>query len=491
MNAAVELVERNLAHPARVAFVDKDGEHTFRELAHRSRQFARALQAWGIGQGDRLLLVLDDTFAFPVCFLGALQAGVVAVPLSTLLNSDEYAFIAADSEATAVVASRNHVDRMPAGLISCTVDAQIDGWLDLNSELSRRSEAPIEAIGSNDDTAFWLYTSGTTGKPKGVLHTHADILATADTYGRSILDLNESDVVFSASKLFFAYGLGNSLTFPLSVGATAVLLDGPPHAEAVLSVLDEHRPTVFFGVPTLYAMLLNTASLPQGHRLRMCVSAGEALPEVIFRRWKDATGVEILDGIGSTEMLHIFISNRSGDVQPGTSGFPVPGYRVRLLNEHGTEVAEEEMGDLYVAGPSRTSGYWKRPEIDGDTFDGEWMRSGDKYRRTRSGAFVHCGRSDDLLKVGGMYVSPMEVENALLEHPAVAEAAVVGQADDDDLIKPKAFVVKSAGSDVEAQTLIDHVRGKLAAYKRPRWIEFVDQLPKTATGKIQRFRLRS
>jgi benzoate-CoA ligase family protein len=490
VNVGRELVERSLTHPGRVAFIDSTGRHTYEELARRSRQFARSLHARGIGPGERLLLVLDDTFAFPVCFLGALQAGVVAVPLSTLLTADNYAFIAADSEATGMVASPNHVERLPAGLTSYCVEAKTNGWLALYDALDRHSGEHVEAIGSDDDTAFWLYTSGTTGKPKGVMHSHADVLATADTYGKSILNLKEDDVVFSAAKFFFAYGLGNSLTFPLSVGATVVLLDGPPQPQEVLALLDEHRPTVFFGVPTLYAMLLNAGCVPRDHRLRLCISAGEALPEAIFRRWKEATGVEILDGIGSTEMLHIFMSNRSGDVQPGTSGFPVPGYRVRLLDEDGGEVADGDMGDLYVAGPSRTSGYWKRPEIDRSTFHGEWMRSGDKYRRTESGAFAYCGRSDDLLKVGGVYVSPMEVENALLEHPTVAEAAVVGQADADDLIKPKAFVVVSAGSDVAAQTLIDHVAGRLVPYKRPRWIEFVDELPKTATGKIQRFKLR-
>lgn len=487
----MELLQANLEgdRGERIAYIDRDGSHSYGSLAERSRQFARLLKITGIEPGERLLLALEDTVAFPICFLGALQAGVVAVPLNTMLTADDFAFIAEDSGAVAVVASAGLIDNMPTGLIQYGVGGDTGEWPDLYAVMSDQPVTAVQPVNGGGDIAFWLYTSGTTGKPKGVMHSHANLLATAELYGKGVLGLKNTDVVYSGAKLFFAYGLGNSLTFPMSVGAATVLLDTMPRPETVLGILNMHRPTVFFGVPTLYARLLNSGNVPGDHRLRLCVSAGEALPETILRRWQEATNVAILDGIGSTEMLHIYISNRTGDVRPGTSGKPVTGYQVKLLDEAGKPVPDGDMGDLYVTGPSRTAGYWNRPQLNQATFDGPWMRTGDKYLRDQSGAYAYCGRSDDLLKVGGIYVSPMEVENALLEHEAVAEAAVVGRADEDELIKPKAFVVADA-TELDEQTLIDHVAARLAVYKRPRWIEFVNELPKTATGKIQRFKLR-
>lgn len=490
-NAAIELLIANLDgdRGERIAYIDKDGYHTYRSLADHSFQFAHLLHETGIKPGERLLLALEDTVAFPICFLGALQAGVVAVPLNTLLTAADYQFIAEDSGAVAIVASPSLIDRMPAGLVQFGVTSDTAGWRDLDTEIAIQPATAVDPVSGGDDTAFWLYTSGTTGKPKGVMHSHNNMLATAELYGRPILGLNENDVVYSAAKLFFAYGLGNALTFPLSVGATVLLLDTLPKPESVNALLTEKQPTVFFGVPTLYARLLNTGNAPSDHRMRLCVSAGEALPEAILQRWRETTGVAILDGIGSTEMLHIYISNRIDDVRPGTSGTPVDGYQVKILDESGDEAAAGDLGDLYVAGPSRTTGYWNRPELNQATFDGPWMRTGDKYLCNESGAYVYCGRSDDLLKVGGIYVSPMEVENALLEHDAVVECAVVGRADADGLIKPKAFVVVNTPA-IDEQALINHVATRLAPYKRPRWVEFMDQLPRTATGKIQRFKLR-
>jgi benzoate-CoA ligase family protein len=344
-----------------------------------------------------------------------------------------------------------------------------------------------------DDIAFWLYTSGTTGRPKGVMHFQTDLAATVRTYAESILRVRPGDRMFSAGKLFFAYGLGNSLTFPFAAGAAAVLLDERPTPESVRAVTVRHRPTMFFGVPTLYAMMLNSGVLPELEGLRICASAGEALPERIFERWKKTTGLEILDGIGSTEMLHIFLSNAPGAVKPGTSGRPVDGYHAEVRDDQGRVLGPGEMGDLFVSGPSSAAGYWNMREASQRAFRGRWVHTGDKYVRDEQGYFTHCGRSDDLLKVGGIYVSPGEVENALLGHEAVAEVAVVGARDADDLVKPKAFVVTSEGHEPSAElasVLIAHCRQGLADYKRPRWIEFIPQLPKTATGKIQRFRLR-
>ncbi len=497
-NAAARLLEPNLVHERgdRTAFIDRDGPHAYREVAEQANRFANLLLRAGVRPEQRVLLALHDTVAFPICFLGAMRAGIVPVPVNTLLTESDYAFIAEDSRAAAIVASPDLLERMPTDpqILKYAPNGRGEAWPDLWQAIADCASTAPEADTRADDVAFWLYTSGTTGKPKGVMHSHANLLATAENYGQEVLNLNASDVVFSAAKLFFAYGLGNSLTFPMAAGATAVLLDSAPTPAAVASLLEEFQPTVFFGVPTLYAMLLNTNHLPPAdHRLRLCVSAGEALPAALLERWRAATGVEILDGIGSTEMLHIYLSNRAGKVQAGTSGTPVANYRVKLLDEHDAEVSTPGMiGDLYVAGPSLCHGYWNRRQLNLDTFHGPWLRSGDKYQLTDSGAYQFCGRSDDLLKVGGIYVSPMEVENALLEHEAVAEVAVVGYPDHDQLIKPKAFVVaavKNPDGALAAQ-LIDHVANRLAAYKRPRWVEFVDALPKTATGKIQRFKLR-
>jgi benzoate-CoA ligase len=500
LNVAQTLLQRNLeaGRGRAVAVIDVNGQYTYADIDQQSLRFANLLIQAGIKPEQRVLLALEDTVAFHICFLGAIRAGVVAVPLNTLLTADDYSFIADDSRAVALVASHNLIERMPQGTFSVRIktDGAIGEFSDLNAELERSTTDPVSYRSRADDIAFWLYTSGTTGKPKGVMHSHADMLATANTYAAQVLSLTPEDVVFSAAKLFFAYGLGNALTFPMAAGASVVLLQGAPLPESVDQIIQQHKPTVFFGVPTLYAMLLNTQSAPgRETTLRLCLSAGEALPSTIFDRWLETTGVEILDGIGSTEMLHIYISNRSGTVSPGTSGQPVSGYEVKLLDENGSPCGQGEMGDLHVRGPSMSPGYWNRRALNQATFLGDWMRTGDKYLQTSEGTYQYCGRSDDLLKVGGIYVSPMEVENALLAHKAVAEAAVVGAEDADQLTKPKAYVVLAPGREQADQEslereLIDHVASKLAAYKRPRWVVFASELPKTATGKIQRFKLR-
>jgi benzoate-CoA ligase family protein len=497
-NAAGDLLGRNIGpgRADRTAVIDRDGHHTYADVAAAANRFANLLARLGIHQEARILMALEDSAAFHACFLGAMKAGIVPVPVNTLLTADDYAFIAADCRARLVVASSAQAERMQsiAARVPAFVDrGRVGTFAPLRDALAQESPQADTADTRRDEPAFWLYTSGTTGRPKGAIHAHGDLAATAETYGAGVLGIRSDDVVFSAAKLFFAYGLGNSLTFPFSVGATVVLLDGPPAATAVKDILDRHRPTLFFGVPTLYAMLLNARALPAaGHRLRQAVSAGEALPATLLDRWRAEVGTDILDGIGSTEMLHIYISNRPGDVRAGTSGRPVPGYHVEIRDDSGDALPDGEIGDLYVKGPSMALGYWNRRTTTMATFRGEWMRTGDKYR-VDDGRYVYCGRGDDLLKVGGIYVSPMEVEDALLRHPGVAEAAVVGAHDGDDLVKPKAFVVPATGhapSPALEETLIEHVRETLAPYKRPRWVEFVTSLPKTATGKIQRYKLR-
>ena len=361
--------------------------------------------------------------------------------------------------------------------------------------MAAASDTLVPAATTADDIGFWLYSSGSTGRPKGAGHLHADLINTAVLYGMAVLGIGEDDVVFSAAKLFFAYGLGNALTFPFSVGATAVLMAGRPTPESVMQRLRENRATIFYGVPTLYAGILADASIDRGassDRLKICVSAGEALPEEVAKRWAERFGVEIADGIGSTEMLHIFLSNRPGDIRYGSTGKPVPGYECRLLDDAGNEVPDGEIGDLLVSGPSSAPWYWNNREKSLATFEGRWTRTGDKYLRDADGYYVYAGRSDDMLKVGGIWVSPFEVESALMAHDAVLEAAVVGHVDENDLVKPKATVVlKSGGGSAElAGELQQFVKSRLAPYKYPRWIEFADELPKTATGKIQRFKLR-
>jgi benzoate-CoA ligase len=347
-----------------------------------------------------------------------------------------------------------------------------------------------------DEMCFWLYTSGSTGKPKGAVHVHADLWRTHELYADPILGLRDSDVCYSVSKLFFAYGLGNALTFPMAVGATTVLYPDRPTPEAVSTLLRQHGVTAFFGVPTFYAAFLASPAVPKRSelKLRICVSAGEALPEDVGRRWLDRYGVDILDGIGSTEMLHIFMSNRPGDVKYGTTGKPVPGYAVRLVDDDGAPVKKGEVGELLVKGPTSAVMYWNNRAQSRNTFLGEWTRSGDKYVESDEGYFVYCGRKDDMLKVSGLYVSPFEVESALQTHTDVLECAVVAWPDVDGLIKPKAFIVlknKEEAGETLSRALQEHIKSKLAPYKYPRWIEFRQELPKTATGKIQRFKLRA
>ncbi|CAG9164220.1 benzoate-CoA ligase family protein [Cupriavidus pampae] len=520
-NAAHDLLSRNLAagRGGKVAYLDDQGATTFAELDARCRAFAAALRCAGYRREERVLLCALDTIDFPTVFLGCLLAGVVPVAVNTLLTADDYAYMLEHSGARAVVVSGTLLPCMHAAfdklgsapLPDVIVAAPGDAPHDVPSVSAMvvtmvapmvppqrgalESHATAVAPTGPDDMAFWLYSSGSTGRPKGTVHTHGNLFHTADLYARRVLDLREDDVVFSAAKLFFAYGLGNALTFPLSVGATTVLMAERPTPQAVFQRLTVHRPTVFCGVPTLFAGMLAATDLPARANvaLRVCTSAGEALPRDIGDRFLAHFGCDILDGIGSTEMLHIFLSNRPGEVRYGTTGKPVPGYELKLLDERGEPCAPGDIGDLYIKGPSAALMYWGNRDRTRDTFVGAWTRSGDKYVRDADGYYTYAGRSDDMLKVGGIYVSPFEVEAALAQHPAVLEAAVIGVTDAEQLVKPKAFVVLRPGStwhDGMAAELQAFVKSRLAPYKYPRQIECVDELPKTATGKIQRFRLR-
>ncbi|MGA8619208.1 MAG: benzoate-CoA ligase family protein [Candidatus Sulfotelmatobacter sp.] len=505
-NATNDLLQRNIdvGRGDRTAIIDDDGNYTYNQLVDRVNRCANVLREFGLGCEQRILLCLIDSIDFHTSFLGAIKAGVVPVPLNTLWTSSDYAYALSDSGAAAVIVSE-------ARLTVLLDAAQSIGWngriivsgsktqsnLPLLRILLDASSPQAETFCSRPSgVCFWLYSSGSTGKPKAAVHLQASMVKTAQLFGQGVLGLKENDVIYSAAKLFFAYGLGNSLSFPLYTGATVVLLGGRALPCVVNAIVRERRPTIFCGVPTLYSSLLASSDLPSAgeHNLRLCTSAGEPLPEHVGRAWQQRTGVEIVDAPGSTEMLHCFISNRPGAVRYGTSGRPVPGYKVKLVGDSGSKVGAGEVGELWVAGPTSCSHYWNHPEKSRSTFVGEWTRTGDKYRQNPAGDLVYCGRADDMIKVGGVWVSPMEVESALASHEAVLEAVVVGSPDEDGLLKPRAFVVVKPGIPADGelrQKLKDFVKGKLAPYKYPRWVQFVPEFPKTATGKVQRFRLRN
>jgi benzoate-CoA ligase len=504
-NAAHDLIERNLRPGIadKPAFIDDRRSITHRQLDQLSSAFANTLGALGVDREQRVFMCMQDTVDFPVVFLGSIKAGAVPIPVNTLLTQADYAYMLHDCRARIAVVSASLLPiiapllpQLPAlrHLLIAGGDAADENSLARRLDAASSSYRTAETL--SDDHCFWLYSSGSTGAPKGTVHVHSSLIQTAELYARPILGISENDVCLSAAKLFFAYGLGNSLTFPLTVGATTLLMAERPTPAAVFARIARYQPTIFSGVPTLYASMLASPELPSVNaaRLRRCASAGEPLPEDIGRRWQRRFGVDILDGIGSTEMLHIFLSNRPGDVQYGTTGRPVPGYSIRLVDDQGVPVPAGMQGELQVAGPSSAAFYWNNRERSRSTFLGPWTRTGDKYVERPDGLFVYAGRSDDMLKVGGIYVSPSEVEAALISHESVLEAAVVGREDADGLVKPMGYVVLKQGVTTTGELssrLKQHVKSRLAPYKYPRWIEFLDELPKTATGKIQRFKLRS
>ena len=503
-NMAVDLLHRHVMEGRgdRVAVIDDEGRHTYREVADRAARSAAAFRDLGVEPEQRVALCMVDSVDFVAAFLGAIMFGVVPVPMNTLLTTQDYTYLMRDSRARVVVASDAVMGRVqpavPAGVEVAVAASPLGGYkgsrVPWRSLIDASRRLPPPAATSPDDVAFWLYSSGSTGKPKGAVHLHGSAIHTAALYAQAILGIGPDDVVLSAAKLFFAYGLGNSLMFPFSVGATAVLLAERPTPAAVARRMREHAPTIFCGVPTLLAQLLAEPGFGrESPRLRVATSAGEALPRHVAERWRERTGTEVLDGLGSTEMLHIFLSNRPGEVRPGTTGRPVPGYELELRADAGGLAADGEEGSLWVRGPTSCMAYWCDRARSLATFHGPWTRTGDRYVRDADGYWTYRGRADDMLKVGGIWVSPFEVESALAAHPAVLEAAVVGAEDADGLVKPKAFVVlqpgRAASSELEGE-LKAFVKERLAPYKYPRWIAVVAELPKTATGKIQRFKLR-
>lgn len=515
-NAAADIVDRHLGteRAGHVAIIDANGAHTYAELGERINRAGNALRGLGIDIEHRVALCLPDSVDFPAVFLGAMKVGAVPIPFNTLLTSSDYDYMLRDSRARVLVVSESLYPAFASILdgqpwLREVVIVEDGGGADdapaLPPGAHRHAELLADASPdltpaptTPDDVAFWLYTSGTTGASKGAMHLHQDLVHTVAGYGLGPLGITPDDTVFSAAKLFFAYGLGNALTLPLYVGATIILYPGRPTPEAVMEVLREHQPTMFFGVPTLYSnMLVDPANGrdTSSARLRRCVSAGEPLPAGIAQTFEDRFGVPILDGLGTTEMLHIFLTNRPDEYRYGTSGnAPVPGYEVKIVDEDGAPVADGEMGELCVRGPTSAVAYWNQREKSLRAFRGPWTHTGDNYYRDEDGYYVCAGRTDDMLKVSGIWVSPFEVESTLLAHDAVVEAAVIGAPDPNDLIKPKAFVVLTdpgrASPDL-TQELQDFIKERLAPHNYPRWIEFVPELPKTATGKIKRYLLRA
>jgi benzoate-CoA ligase len=506
-NFALHLLETNAGRGGRTAYIDDSGSLTYADLDGRTRRFAAALRDCGVKREERVMLLMLDGVDWPVAFLGAILAGITPVAVNTLITADDIAYLLEHSRAQAVVVSGAVKPALKAALTKSDHEvhkivvsrptqplefgeAEFDAFLAGGAPLLRAARTRA------DDPAFWLYSSGSTGRPKGTVHSHANPCWTAELYGKAILGLREDDICFSAAKLFFAYGLGNALTFPLSVGATVLLMAERPTPDAVFRRLRGEvgglRPTAFFGAPTGFAGMLAHSALPGREEiaLRLVSSAGEALPAEIGERFKRHFGVDIIDGIGSTEMLHIFLSNRPEAVRYGTTGWPVPGYEIELRGDSGGAVPDGEPGDLYIHGPSAAMMYWGNREKTRETFQGGWTKSGDKYVRNADGSYTYSGRSDDMLKVSGVYVSPFEVEATIVQHPAVLEAAVIGAPDADGLTKTKAFVVLKPGAELDEAALKAFVKDRLAPYKYPRAIEFIAELPKTATGKIQRFRLR-
>jgi benzoate-CoA ligase family protein len=508
MNAASIFVEDNVrtGRGGKIAVTEAATGKTFtyEQVLGLVNRAGNALKDLGIERGERVMLLLPDGAAFIAAFFGAIKIGAVAVPVNTLLKAHDYEYLLRDSGARVLIVqeslarSVDELDSRPESLSHVIVVGMAArphlSFDDVVGSASPDLEA--EEMG-RDDHAFWLYSSGTTGFPKGAMHLHHHMVCCAESFGRGVLGITAEDRTFSVAKLFFAYGLGNALYFPFSVGASTILYNAKPEPERCFEIIERYRPTIFYGVPTAYAAMLALAERSQRRydlsSLRLCSSAGEPLPAALYERWKARFGVEILDGIGSTEVLHTFIANRPGRVRSGSSGEIVPGYEAKIVDPDGGAIAPGEIGDLLIKGESICAGYWNQPEKTAATIVEGWIRTGDKYSRDADGYFWYHGRSDDMLKSGGQWVSPAEVEAAVVAHEAVLECGVVGREDAAGLVKPLAFVVLKpgrSGTPDLADELKRFVKTRIAVYKCPRWVTFVSDLPKTATGKIQRFKLR-
>jgi len=504
-NAASFFVDRHVAEGRgdKVAFFHEDRTVTYAGLQELVNRVGNALLALGVEMEHRVLLLLLDSPEFVASFFGAIKIGALPIPVNTMMRAQDYLYFLNDSRARVAIISQpllaeaGPILDQAKYLRHVVIVGKAEGKHIAFDQWVGKAAARLEAVEtSKDDTAFWLYSSGSTGFPKGAVHLHHDMVVCSDTYALQVLGITERDRTASAAKLFFAYGLGNNMYFPMRVGAQGILYPHRPMPEGMFEVIDRYKPTIFFGVPTLYAAMLQVKEAEKRFNcssLRLCVSAGEALPPELYKRWTERFKVELIDGIGTTEILHIFLSNRPGKVRPGSTGQVVPGYEAVILDDDGKPVPRGEVGNLRVKGDSTMAYYWNKHEKTKASLFGEWIQTGDKYYQDEEGYFWYCGRSDDMLKVGGIWVSPVEVENTLVGHPAVLEAAVVGKEDTDKLVKPKAFVVlkdtHTASAELEAG-LKTFVKDKIAPYKYPRWVEFVSELPKTATGKIQRFKLR-
>ncbi len=509
-NASLFFVDRHVdSHiKEKKAFIEYGSKQkfiTYADLHEQSSKLRHFFSKFKINREDRVIILMQDVISYPIIFWGCLKSGVIPVLLNTLLSSEVVNEIINNSRAKAVfISSRllssfeNSVKKNVSIKHIIEVGTKISNYINFDEEIKKCSfQETINC--SKDEIAFWLYSSGSTGQPKGVKHVHGSLEYTYKTYGKQVLKIHQNDIIFSVAKLFFAYGLGNAMTFPMSVGASTILLPERPTPEVVSSLLNECNVTIFFAVPTIFSAILDFTSsnnFDGFKNLKISVSAGEALPKNIGEKWNELTSTHILDGIGSTEMLHIFLSNKIDDLEYGTTGLAVPGYELKLLDENDKVIENDEIGELLVKGESSADGYWNMRDKSRKTFEGEWTRTGDKYIRNKNGKYVYCGRTDDMFKVSGIWVSPFEVEQAILNHDEVLESAVVPEIDHEGLVKSKAFIIlKVEQNNIEKLKEIEKaikeiVKEKIGLWKYPRSIEFVKTLPKTATGKIQRFKLR-